>query len=296
MKRREFLAGTATTLALLQSGLWPSLGQAASKGRLKQSVARWCFDSIPIEPLCAALLEMGVTGMDLVGPADWPVCRKYGITPAIILGGGGRFLPTEAGSTRRYGKAFGWNKVEHHEQLLETLATVVPGASKAGVPNIIGLFGDREGMSDDEGIRNCVAGLKKAVPILEKYKITMAIEVLNSIVDHIDYQGNHTRFGVEVCKQVGSEYVKLVYDAYHMQIMEGNLISTIRDNIDYIAHIHIAGVPGRNEIDGRQEVNWNAVAKAIADLNFKGYVAHEWVPTGSDALAELRKAVDIITV
>ena len=294
MKRRQFLAGTAATVALLQAGFGSTPALAA--GRLKQSVARWCFDMIPIEPLCAAMEEMGITGMDLVASADWPVCQRYGITPAVILGGGGRFLPVDEGSKRKYGKAFGWNKMANHAQLVDTIGAVAPGASKIGVPNIIGLFGDRDGMSDDEGIHNCVVGLKQALPLLEKYNMVMALEVLNSIVDHPDYMGNSTRFGVEVCKQVGSEHVKLVYDAYHMQIMEGNLISTLRDNINYIAHIHIAGVPGRNEIDERQEVNWHAVAKAIADLNFKGYVAHEWVPTGKDPLAELRKAVNIITV
>lgn len=298
MKRRDFLAGSAGALALLQAGTWPGLAQAApaKAGRLKQSVARWCFDSIPMELFCQALQEMGITGMDLVAPADWDMCKRYGITPCMVLGGGGRFEPVPAGSKRRYGPAFGWDKLEHHATLLKNLELVAGVTGKAKLPNIIGLFGDREGLSDDEGIHNCVVGLKQAVPILEKNNVRMCIEVLNSLVDHPDYIGNHTLFGVEVCKQVGSEQVKLVYDAYHMQIMEGNLISTIRDNIDYIAHIHLAGVPGRHEIDDSQEVNWHAVAKAIADLYFKGYVAHEWIPTGKDPLVALRKAVKILTV
>jgi len=239
---------------------------------------------------------MGITGMDLVPQEEWATCRKYGITPCMILGGGGGFQPVEPGSKRRYGKAFGWDKTENHKQLIDELTRNADVAAANNIPNIIGLFGDREGMSDEQGIRNCVTGLKQVAGMLEKKKVTLAVEVLNTLVDHPDYIGNHTAFGVEVCKQVGSERIKLVYDAYHMQIMEGNLIETIRANLAYIAHIHIAGVPGRNEIDQRQEVNWHAVAKALADLNFQGYVAHEWVPTGKDPLAELRKAVEILTV
>lgn len=309
MQRRQLLKGTAAALALLQAGL-PDValaqsGQADSavasakangKGRLKQSVARWCFADIAIEDLCKAMQQMGVTGMDLVAQEDWATCRKYGITPCMILGGGGGFQPVAAGSTRKYGKAFGWDKVENHKQLISELTKNAAVAATNNIPNIIGLFGDRDGMSDEQGIRNCVAGLKQVAGMLEKNKVTLAIEVLNSLVDHPDYIANNTRFGVEVCRQVGSERVKLVYDAYHMQIMEGNLISTIRQHIDYIAHFHVAGVPGRNEIDERQEVNWKAVAKAIADLNFQGYIAHEWVPTGKDPLGELRKAVQILTV
>lgn len=299
MNRRHLLNSTLAALALYQSGLVkagsPDVASAKS-GRLKQSVARWCFADIGIEDLCKAMQAMGITGMDLAAPADWATCRKYGITPAIILGGGGGFQPVPAGSKRRYGKALGWNKTENHTKLIADLTTNIDVAASNKIPNIIGLFGDRDGMSDEVGIKNCVAGLKQVAARLEQKNITLAIEVLNSKVDHPDYMGDNTRFGVEVCKQVGSERIKLVYDAYHMQIMEGNLISTLRDNIDYIAHIHIAGVPGRNEIDERQEVNWRAVAKAIADLNFQGYVAHEWVPTGKEPLAELRKAVGILTV
>lgn len=151
-------------------------------------------------------------------------------------------------------------------------------------------------MSDEQGIENCVTGLSQVLPILEKNQITLSIELLNSLVDHPDYQGDNTAFGVEVCRRMDSEYIKLVYDIYHMQIMEGNLISTIRENIGWISHFHVAGVPGRNEIDESQEVNWQAVAKAIADLGFQGFIAHEWIPTGADPLAELGKAVKILTV
>ncbi|MES2605358.1 MAG: TIM barrel protein, partial [Pseudomonadota bacterium] len=278
MRRRHFLAGAAGSFALLQTTTLPVFGAVASEGKLKQSVARWCFDMVPFQQLVSALQDMGVTGMDFAGVNDWQYCKEHGILPCMVQGAG-HFLPADPASGRRYGKAFGWNKPENHEQLIKNANSFAGLASDAGVPNIIGLFGDREGMSDEEGIRNCVAGIKQIVPMLEEKKVTLAIEVLNSIVDHPDYIGNNTAFGLEVCKQVNSERVKLVYDAYHMQIMEGNLISTLRNNIDYIAHVHIAGVPGRHEIDERQEVNWRAIAETLADLKFQGYVAHEWIPT-----------------
>ena len=297
MDRRQFLAAGATGLALLPVTAQTAFaGTAAAKaGRLKQSVARWCFASVAIASFCEQLQDMGVTGMDLVNPDEWEICKHYGITPCMVAGAG-TFLPADPGSGRRFGRAFGWNKRENHAELMLTARTNIELAAAAGLPAIIGLFGDREGMSDAQGIENCVTGLRRIVPLLEEKNVTLAIELLNSKVDHPDYQGDNTAFGVAVCREVGSEKVKLVYDAYHMQIMEGNLISTIRQNIDYIYHIHIAGVPGRHEIDATQEVNWQAVAMAIADLGFQGYVAHEWTPTGADPMAELRKAVEIMTV
>ncbi|TAJ94053.1 MAG: hydroxypyruvate isomerase [Gammaproteobacteria bacterium] len=294
LNRRQFIAGT--TLALAQGVLNPAFtATSGGPGRLKQAVARWCFGSVPIEDFCAALRDMGITGMDLVGPEEWEMCRKYGITPSIVQGAGS-FRPAPAGSPRPFGPAFGWNRIENHQELMATARRNIDLAVAADLPNIIGLFGDRQGMSDAEGIDNCVKGLKQIVPYLEEKRITLGIELLNSKVDHPDYQGDNTPFGVEVCKQVGSERVKLVYDAYHMQIMEGNLIETIRANIDYFCHIHVAGVPGRHEIDATQEVNWRAVATAIADIGFKGYVSHEWTPTGPDPLGALRAAVELLTV
>jgi hydroxypyruvate isomerase len=293
MNRRQLLAQSALGLALLHTPI--SLFAQQSAGRLKQSVARWCFADIPIEEFCIALQAMGVTGMDLAGIDNWDMCKRYGILPCMVAGAGNFTAPPE-GSGRRYGPSFGWNKVENHAQLIKSLTANVALAAAADLPNLIGLFGDREGMSDEEGISNCVTGLKQIVPLLEDNNVTFSIELLNSKVDHPDYQGDNTPFGVEVCKRVGSERIKLVYDIYHMQIMEGNLIATIRDNIQYISHFHVAGVPGRNEIDEVQEVNWRAVATAIADLGFEGYVAHEWLPSRADPLAELRKAVEIITV
>ena len=219
--------------------------------------------------------------MDLVAPNDWPVLRKYGITPSMVQGAG---TFTE-----------GWNNKALHDKLEEQARTSIVRAADAKVPNVITLFGARRGMSDQEGIDNCITGLNRVKKFAEDHGVTLCIELLNSKVDHKDYQGDHTSFGVAVVKAVDSPRVKLLYDAYHMQIMEGDLIRTIRDNIQYIAHFHVAGVPGRHEIDDSQEVQWRAVAKAIADLNFPGYIAHEFVPT-RDPLASLKQAVDLLTV
>jgi hydroxypyruvate isomerase len=286
MTRRDALLA-AGGLAVL-----PEVSRSApTAGRLKQSVARWCYASIPIEELCKTAADLGISGMDLVGPNDWPTCRKYGITPAMVQGAGGFGRGTGGG----FGPSTGWNHKDNHDQLEKAARTNIDLAAKANVPNIISLFGDRKGLGDEEGIANCITGLNRVKKYAEDQGVTICLELLNSRVDHKDYQGDHTAFGVAVVKAVDSPRVKLLFDAYHMQIMEGDLIHTIRDNIQYIAHFHVAGVPGRHEIDDTQEVNWHAVAKAIADLNFQGYVAQEFLPA-KDPRTALRKAVEILTV
>jgi hydroxypyruvate isomerase len=277
MTRRDVLKASAAT-ALLPVG---ARAATASAGRLKQSLARWCYANIGIEDLCRAAADIGISGMDLVAPGDWPVLRKYGITPAMVQGAG-TFSD-------------GWNNKANHDKLEEQARTSIVRAADAKVPNVITLFGARRGMSDQEGIDNCITGLNRVKKFAEDHGVTLCIELLNSKVDHKDYQGDHNSFGVAVVKAVDSPRVKLLYDAYHMQIMEGDLIRTIRDNIQYIAHFHVAGVPGRHEIDDTQEVQWRTVAKAIADLNFPGYIAHEFVPT-RDPLASLKQAVQLLAV
>jgi hydroxypyruvate isomerase len=282
MTRRDALKAGAAA-ALVPAGV----RAAASGGRLKQSVARWCYAKIPIEDLCHSAAEMGITGMDLVDPKDWPVCRKYGITPAMVQGA----VMTGPGPVFDYG----WNNKANHDKLEEAARSSIVRAAEAKVPNVITLFGARRAMSDQEGIDNCITGLNRVKKFAEDHGVTLCVELLNSKVDHKDYQGDHTSFGVAVVKAVDSPRVKLLFDAYHMQIMEGDLIRTIRDNIQHIAHFHCAGVPGRHEIDETQEVNWHAVAKAIADLNFQGYIAQEFVPT-RDPLTSLKQAVETLTV
>ena len=253
----------------------------ASSGRLKQSVARWCYAKIPIEDLCRSAAEMGITGMDLVAPKDWPVLRRYGITPTMVQG---------AGTFK-----VGWNDPTAHAKLEEEARASIVRAAAANVPNVITLFGTRRGRGEEEGIDNCIKGLNRVKKFAEDNGVTLCIELLNSKVDHEDYQGDHTSFGTAVIKGVDSPRVKLLYDAYHMQIMEGDLIRTIRDNIQYIAHFHVAGVPGRHEIDESQEVQWHTVARAIADLDFPGYIAQEFVPA-RDPNASMKQAVKILTV
>jgi hydroxypyruvate isomerase len=281
MTRRDALKASAVVSSV--TALVPSVVRAGttSAGRLKQSLARWCYAKIAIDDLCRAAADMGITGMDLVAPEDWPVLRKYGITPCMVQGVG------------TFNDA--WNNKALHDKLEEQARASIVRAADAKVPNVITLFGARRGMSDQEGIDNCIMGLNRVKKFAEDHGVTLCIELLNSKVDHKDYQGDHTSFGVAVVKAVDSPRVKLLYDAYHMQIMEGDLIRTIRDNIQYIAHFHVAGVPGRHEIDDTQEVQWRTVAKAIADLNFPGYIAHEFVPT-RDPLTSLKQAVELLTV
>jgi hydroxypyruvate isomerase len=292
MTRREAITAAAAGIALAPA-VKSVAATTASAGRLNQSVARWCFGSIPTEEFCKTIAEMGVKGVDLLGARDWPIARKYGLTPCMVQGAGGFGRGSAPG---KFGPATGWNDKSLHDQLEKTMIAHIKEAAAAKVPNVISLFGTRNGMSDAEGIGNCIEGLNRVKKVAEDEGVTIAIELLNSKVDHHDYIGDHTAFGVAVCKGVDSPRVKLLYDAYHMQIMEGDLIRTIRDNIQYIAHFHFAGVPGRHEPDETQEVNWRAVGTAIADLNFPGYIAHEWIPTAQDPLAALRKAVTMMTV
>jgi hydroxypyruvate isomerase len=277
MNRRDLLKASAA------AALTPAIVRPAtqSAGRLKQSLARWCYAKIPIEDLCRTAADLGITGMDLVAPNDWPVLRKYGITPTMVQG---------AGTFK-----VGWNDPAAHSKLEEQARDSIVRAAAAKVPNVITLFGTRRNLSEEQGIDNCVKGLNRVKKFAEDNGVTLCIELLNSKVDHEDYQGDHTGFGVAVIKGVDSPRVKLLYDAYHMQIMEGDLIRTIRENVQHIAHFHCAGVPGRHEIDETQEVQWHTVARAVADLNFPGYIAQEFTPT-RDPLTSMKQAVEILTV
>ncbi|MEO8192973.1 MAG: TIM barrel protein [Gemmatimonadales bacterium] len=251
------------------------------KGRLKQSVSRWPYSKIPLPEFSEACRAMGLKAIDLLQPGDWDTVRQHGLICSMGY-------PTE----RRDFLSNGFNNRASHPMLLRELERTIPLAAKQGVPNVIAMFGNRQGRSDAEGIKASSEGLKRIAPLAEEQKVTVCVELLNSKVDHPDYQGDHTAFGVEVMKNVGSPRVKLLYDIYHMQIMEGDVIRTIRDNIAHIAHFHTGGVPGRHELDETQELNWAAVARAIADTGFSGFVAHEFVPT-RDPLTSLRQAVAI---
>jgi hydroxypyruvate isomerase len=268
------LAGAAAALPLQQP-------VRAAGGSIKQSVARWCYSKYSVEDLAKEAARIGLKGMDLIEPADWPVVQKYGLVPAMVPGGGSI--------------ADGWNRKENHAKLEEQFRDKIEKAAKAGAPNVIALSGNRRGMSDAEGMDNVVAGLNRIKPMAEDKGVTICLELLNSKVNHKDYMCDHTAWGVETMKRIDSPRVKLLYDIYHMQIMEGDVIHTIKDNIKYIGHFHTGGVPGRHELDVTQELNYRPVCLAIAELGFTGYVAHEFIPT-RDPIKSLEEAFRLCDV
>ena len=281
MTRRESL--TALGLVATASSLAAAPPERVVKsGRLKQSASRWCYKDIPLPDLCKAVAEIGLTAIDLLEERDWPVVLDHGLRCSMGYGGGGS-IPN------------GLNDPGNHEAIVKGLLDSLPRAAKAKVANLITFFGNRKGRTDTEAIQNCVTALNQVKQAAEEHGVTICVELLNSKVNHKDYQGDRTSFGVEVVRQVGSPRVKLLYDIYHMQIMEGDVIRTIRDNQQWIAHYHTGGVPGRHELDDTQELNWRTVAKAIAYTGFSGYLAHEFVPT-RDPLTSLREAVALCDV
>jgi hydroxypyruvate isomerase len=275
--------GAAAAAAALSSR--PASAQTdriVTHGRLKQSVSRWCYNKIPMPDFCKAVAAMGLTAIDLLEEPDWSVVRDRGLICSMAYAGGGT-IPD------------GLNVRANHDAIVRNFEQKIPRAAALKVPNVITFFGNRRGMPDNEAIDNCVEGLNRVKKIGEDNNVTICVELLNSKVDHKDYQGDHSAFGLKVVKAVNSPRVKLLYDAYHMQIMEGDLIRTLRDNREWIAHVHTGGVPGRHELDDTQEVNWRAVAAALADMGFEGYMAHEFVPT-RDPLTSLREAVKLCDV
>jgi hydroxypyruvate isomerase len=280
------LAGTTAAAAAWSISLPAAAAEekpATLKGRINHSVCRWCYGKIPLDDLCQAARQMGIKSIDLTGPKEWPTLAKYGLTCAMGNGAG-----------KGIGKGF--NRPELHDELVDSFEKLIPQAAAAGIPNVICMSGNREGLDDEKGIQNCALGLKRLMKIAEANKVNVVMELLNSRVNHKDYQCDHTEWGVKVCQAVGSERMKLLYDIYHMQIMEGDLIATIQKNIQYIAHFHTGGVPGRYEIDDTQEIYYPAVMRAIADTGFSGYVAQEFVPRGKDPLESLRRCVQICDV
>jgi hydroxypyruvate isomerase len=273
MERRTFL-GAAGAAAVAQES-------PARRGRLKQGVSRWCYKQWTLDDLCANAKRLGVEGVDLVDPPDWPTIRKYGLTPSMVPGGG--TIPD------------GLNRKENHAKILGELRANIERAAVAGLPNVITFSGNRRGLSDDEGLANCAAALDQVKAFAEEKGVTICMELLNSKVNHKDYQADRTEWGAELCRQVNSPRVKLLYDVYHMQIMEGDVIRTIRENIAWIGHFHTGGNPGRGEIDGTQELNYRAIAQAVADLGFKGFFSHEFAPK-RDLFEGLKQAVEICTV
>ena len=257
---------------------WPSTAPPRQETGLRQAVVRWPFGDIDLETFAAAAAEMGIVGIDYLSPQDWPVIEEYGLECSLSQ-------PPDAEGD--------WNRVADHEALIPAYRERIREVSEAGYSNLMVFSGNREGISDEEGLENCVQGLKQVMSDAEKHDVTLTIELLNSKVDHEGYMFDHMDWGVELVDRVGSDHLKILYDIYHAQIMEGDVIRTMRDYTDYIGHLHTAGVPGRNEINDTQELNYVGISRAIRDLDTDWYLAHEFRPTRNDPLASLREAVEI---
>jgi hydroxypyruvate isomerase len=253
------------------------------KGNINHSACRWCYGAIPLEQLCASVKEIGLVGIDLVGPKDWDMLKKYGLISTMCNG-------AEISLTK------GWNDKQYHETLIKNYTEHIDLVSKAGFVNLFVASGNKGTMDDETGLKNCVEGLKQIVGLAEKKGVMLQMELLNSKIDHKDYMCDRSAWGVELVKRVGSPNFKLLYDIYHMQIDEGDVIRTIRNHHESFGHYHTGGVPGRNEIDERQELYYPAIMKAIVATGYKGYVAQEFIPADADQLASLRKAIQICDI
>jgi len=295
LSRRSFL-GTAT-LASAAAGLHHRLEAADAaagtplKGRIHHSACKWCYDKIPFEDLCRAGKEMGLTSIDLVDPPDFEIMKKYGLTTAMVS------FPSAEVNGRKIGSIpHGFNRLENHASLIQLYGPLLKQAADFGAKQVICFSGNREGMDQETGIRNCAEGLKKLMPLAEKHGVNLVMELLNSRVDHADYMCDTSEWGIRLCEAVGSERFKLLFDIYHMQIMEGDIIATIKKNHRYFTHYHTGGVPGRHEIDETQELNYPAIMRAIVETGYQGWVAQEFLPAKPDKLASLKQAVGICDV
>jgi hydroxypyruvate isomerase len=278
------LSAAATLPVVVRAADEPQV-YAAKNGRIQQSVIHWCFKPMTVEELANHAARMGLKSVELVAPENWPTLKKLGLVCAI---------------SSSHGFTKGFAHKEEHAECLDILRKQIGLTSEAGFPNIITFSGFRRGISDEEGMKNMVDGLKQIVGHAEKKKVTVCLEILNSRVNiemkgHPDYFCDKIEMAVEVCKRVGSERMKVLFDIYHVQIMEGDIIARIKQFHPYIGHYHTAGVPGRNELDNTQEVNYVPIMKAIAETGYKGYVGQEFIPTRDKALA-LNEAVKLCDV
>jgi hydroxypyruvate isomerase len=296
LSRRGALQGAAavtagTFLASASRNVAEAKSAGGLKNNLRHSVCKWCYKE-PLEPFCKAAKEIGLESVELLNPEDFPTLKKHDLHCAMVS------FPT--GKTPQGVKVGGisraFNRVEHHDTLLEIYEPHIKASAAAGFDNVICFSGNRDGLDNEEGIKNCAVGLKRLMKLAEKHKVTITMELLNSKVNHKDYQCDHTDWGVELCKTIGSERFKLLYDVYHMQIMEGDVIATIQKHHPYISHYHTGGVPGRHEIDESQELFYPAICKAIVATGFKGFIAQEFIPARKDWKGSLAQGVHICDV
>ena len=291
--RRNMLKNMVTgTTALSSAGFISPFYPAgkkfisALKKNINHSVCRWCYGSIPLEEFCLAVKNMGIPAIDLVGPKDWPLLKKYGLDSSMCNGA-------------EISLEDGWNDRQFHVRLIDNYKKMIPLVAGAGYKNLICFSGNRRGIDDETGLKHCAEGIRQIMSLAEKNNVMIIMELLNSKIDHKDYQCDRSAWGIELAKRVGSEHFKLLYDIYHMQIDEGDVIRTIKDNHSCFAHYHTGGVPGRHEIDDTQELYYPAIMKAIVETGFKGYVAQEFIPTEETKpgqLAALEKAIKICDV
>ncbi len=283
LTRRKLLANSIAGAAALTTPSHLIAQTTAATRRIHQSVSRWCYAKIPLDDLCRASASIGLEGVDLLKPEEYETPARFGLRCTMGYAGGGEINR-------------GLNRLENHADIEAALRKGIPFAAKANVPNVITFSGLRgPGLSDEEGARNTVVGLRRIAPIAADHGVTLCMELLNSKRDHHGYMCDHTAWGVRVLEEVASPHVKLLYDIYHMQIMEGDLIETITTNARWLGHFHTGGVPGRHELDDTQEVLWPAVMRAIATTGFSGYVAHEFVPR-QDPLTSLRAAFNLCNI
>jgi hydroxypyruvate isomerase len=288
MKRRELIGGIAGAAVYSSAAPFGRVfGETGDKvvqlkGNIHHSVSQWCYNDIPFEDFIKSCKEIGIGSIELLGEKDWATVKKAGLTCAV-------------GYATDWGIPKGFNRVENHEKLIADYLAMIPKAAEAGVPNLICFSGNREGQDDNEGLINCARGLRKITPVAEKYGVVILMELLNSY-GHKDYQCDRTSWGSALCEMTGSENFKLLYDIYHMQIMEGNIIDTINRYHQYIGHYHTGGVPGRHEPDDTQELFYPAIMQAIVKTGYKGFVGQEFVPSGKDKIASLQKAIRICDV
>lgn len=282
---KNLIAGTAviTASSFIPTVSCKAAASYALKGNIQHAVCRWCFSDLSVEQLCIEANKLGIKGIDLVGPKDWPTLKKYNLVSSMCNG-------AEISLVK------GWNDPQYHATLIKNYTEHINLVAAAGYTNLICFSGNRNGMSDEIGLTNCANGLKQIMAYAEKKGVIIQMELLNSKVDHKDYMCDRTAWGAELCKRIGSPNFKLLYDIYHMQIDEGDVIHTIREFHSYIGHYHTAGVPGRNEIDDTQELYYPAIMKAILATGFKDYVAQEFIPTAKDKLLSLKKAIEICDI
>lgn len=291
MTRRKFIQAATLTAAaaplIPKSAFAEATAPAKLKGNIHQSVCRWCYGKIKLDDLCVAGKEMGLEAIDLLQPSEFETVQKHGLACSMV------FNPTIDGLG---GINKAWNRVEHHDRLVQAYEQRLKETADAGFERLICFSGNRAGLDDEKGLENCAEGLKRIMALAEKLKVTVCMELLNSKRNHKDYQCDHTAWGVELVKRISSERFKLLYDIYHMQIMDGDICDTIKENHQYFDHYHTGGVPGRAEIDDTQELHYPRIMQAILATGFKGYVAQEFVPKRSDPLASLRQSVQICDV